>query len=55
MKLCSVLATASLLMVGSMMSASAGLNPIAVPEPMTAGLLAAGAAGLYALRKFRGK
>ena len=57
MKLSSVLTTASLLVLGSMMPALAGVNPepIPVPEPLTAGLLAAGAVGLFALRKFRGK
>ena len=57
MKLSSILATAGLLMLGSAMPALAGVNPvpISVPEPLTAGLLAAGAVGLFALRKFRGK
>ncbi len=36
-------------------SSALAADPIPVPEPMTLGLVAAGAAGLIVLRRFRGK
>lgn len=41
--------------LGLTQAAMAGVEPIAVPEPMTMGMVAAGAAGLYALKKLRNR
>lgn len=53
--LLAVAAMATIGLIGSISTALAADPPISVPEPMTMGVLAAGAAGLIALRKFRGK
>jgi hypothetical protein len=54
MKIRSVLGMASFAFLASASTALAAV-PLDVPEPMTMSLLAAGAAGLIAYRKFRGK